>query len=222
LPWNAFLEEIGHPEMNSMLPNYAIFVRQFSNAFIAVLDTLTINHGKPVWLEKTPGHLRRIDQIEELVSSAQFVHILRNGEDNIASLFEVGKKYPETWGHWYGTLDQCIQRWVIDARISVSCSQRKNHYCVRYEQLIANPKPVLFALCDFIGVPYEGNMLSDYPTAAEQFVLKRELWKAIVCEPIQRTGKRKFNYYLNEEQRQYISTHLPEDLAGTRIRKNAE
>jgi LPS sulfotransferase NodH len=108
--WNVFLEKIGHPEMNSILPKHAIFDRQLSGAFVEVLDTLTMKQGKPVWLEKTPGHLRCVDQIEKLVRNARFVHILRSGEDNIASLVAVGNKYPEPWGRWYGTLDRCIQR----------------------------------------------------------------------------------------------------------------
>jgi LPS sulfotransferase NodH len=212
--WNAFLEEIGHPEMNPIIPKYAILVRQFSDAFVEVLDTLTMKQGKPVWLEKTPGHLRCVDRIETLVRNARFVQILRNPEDNIASLFEVGQNYPETWGPWYGTLEQCTQRWVTDARICLRCSSRNNHYLVRYEELIANPRPVLVALCDFIGVPYEDKMLSDYPTVAGQLVLKTEQWKASVSEPIRPAGKRKFNDYLKEEQRQYIIAHIPEDLAG--------
>jgi len=212
--WNVFLEEVGHPEMNSILPKHAIFERQFSGAFVDVLDTLTMKQGKTVWLEKTPGHLRRVDKIEKLVRNARFVHILRNAEDNIASLFEVGTKYPEIWGPWWGTLDQCIQSWVADARLSVRCLSKKNHLIVRYEELIANPRPVLVALCDFIGVPYEEKMLSDYPAVAGRLILKTEPWKASVSEPIRLAGRRKFNDYLTEEQRQYILAHLPEDLAG--------
>jgi hypothetical protein len=201
--------------MISVLPKHAIFDRQFSGAFVEVLDTLAMKQGKSVWLEKTPAHLRRVDKIEKLVRGARFVQILRNGEDNIASMFEVGNKYSETWGPWYGTLDQCIQRWVTDARISMRCFSRKNHFIVRYEKLIANPAPILVALCDFIGVPYEEKMLSDYPKVAGQLILKTEPWKASVSEPIRPNSKRKFNDYLTEKQRQYIRDHIPEDIAGT-------
>jgi hypothetical protein len=213
--WNAFLKEIGHPEMDPKLSKYAMFVNQFSVAFIEVLDALTIDQGKAVWLEKTPGHLRYVDQIEELVNSTRFVHILRNGKDNIASLFEAGKKYPnEFWGHWYGTLDQCIQRWITDARISARCLSRKNHYLVRYEQLIVNPKPVLVDLCFFLGVPFDESMLSNYPVSAKHLILKQEQWKSSVFEPINPNGRSKFNGFLNEEQRKYILAHIPEDLVG--------
>ena len=54
--------------------------------------------GKTIWLEKSPDHLRYIDQIEKLVDEAKFIHILRNGFDNIASIYDLAGKYPETWG----------------------------------------------------------------------------------------------------------------------------
>ena len=210
--WNIFLQEIGHTDMRTTLPAHAIFVRQFSNAFIQILDSLSLNQDKSVWLEKTPGHLRRVDQIEKLVSNARFVHITRNGEDNIASLFEVGNKYPETWFPWYGTLDQCIQRWVTDIRISEQYSSRKNHKLVRYEKLLSNPKSVLVDLCEFVGVPFEEKMLSDYAETADSLILSKEPWKTSVHEPIWTAGKRRFYEYLNDEQRHYIRAHLPEDV----------
>jgi hypothetical protein len=96
----------------------------------------------------------------------------------------------------------------------VRCFSKKNHFIVRYGQLIANPRSVLVALCDFIDVPYEEEMLSHYPAVAGQLILKTEPWKASVSEPIRPTGKRKLNDHLTEEQRQYILARLPEDLAG--------
>lgn len=214
LRWSAFLVEIGHPEMKATLPKHAVFVRQFSRAFVGLLDILTANEGRTVWLEKTPGHLRYADRIEQLVRDARFVHILRNGEDNVASLFETGQKYPDVWGPWYGTLDQCLQRWLADARKSRECASRNNHFLVRYEQLIADPGPVLAALCDFIGLPYDDKMLSGYTEAAEPLILKTEIWKASVGGPVRPADMRKFDDYLTEEQRRYIMARIPDDLRG--------
>lgn len=211
--WKAVLAEIGHPEMQSFLPVNALFVQQFSRAFLRVLDTIALRQGKYVWLEKTPGHLRLVDNIERLVKNARFIHLIRNGADNIASLYEVGKKYPETWGRWYGTLDQCIQRWVIDIRISLKNYSKNMHSLIKYEDLIANPKPSLEKICRFIEVPYEEKMLTDYPTAAAQIILKIETkWKDTVSGPIKYADRRKFYDYLNEEQRKYILTQIPEEL----------
>ena len=114
LRWVQFLKEIGHQEMQSKLPKYAVFVRQFSKAYIDVLDTLTLNQGKEIWVEKTPGNLHYIEKIEKLVSSAKFVHIIRNGTDVVASLYEVTNEYPEVWGENGWSVEQCISRWIQD------------------------------------------------------------------------------------------------------------
>lgn len=212
--WDVCVAEIGHPEMREFLPKNAIFVRQFSKTFVQVLDDITKDQGKSVWIEKTPGHLRSVDKIEKLVSNVRFVHILRNGEDNIASMFEMGKKYPDAWGPWYGTLDQCIQRWITDISISKNCALKENHHLVRYEKLIEDPGMVLVNLCEFLGVPFEEKMLSDYSKSADQLILEREPWKTSVHEPIWTVRKNRFDDFLNNEQRDYIRAHLPNDRLG--------
>src|SRR6185369_1122465 len=37
--------------------------------------------GKPRWGEKTPGYVRRMQPIGELLSEARFVHLIRDGRD---------------------------------------------------------------------------------------------------------------------------------------------
>ena len=209
--WKNVLEEIGHTEMGSFLPKHPLFIRQYSSTFLRILDTLTRNQGKQVWLEKTPGHLHVIDEIERYVPHPQFIHILRNGEDNIASLFEAGKRYPKYWSHEFGTLDQCIQSWVIDIRLSLKYTQAENHRVINYECLVSHPKVVLEKLCTFIGVPFEAEMVSNYAKSADQLILEMEPWKTSVKDPIT-TKTRRFHEYLNKEQRQYTRSQIPEDL----------
>jgi hypothetical protein len=210
--WYDFLEEIGHPELGSILPKNAIFIRQYSNAFIQALDTIAQSQDKTVWLEKTPGHLRQIDQINKLVPRVRFIHIIRNGKDTIASINELGNQYPETWGRWYRSLDRSIQRWVTDVRISIKYATNEKHRLVRYEELIQNPKIVLENLCAFIGVPFEENMLADHLKSADQIILDREPWKASVQDPIWPNRKHRFYDFLNDEQREYIHMHIPDNL----------
>ncbi len=210
--WSEFLGEIGHPEMQPILPKNAIFIRQFSKAFVQVLDTIALDQGMFVWLEKTPGHLRHVRTIEKLVDRTRFVHIVRNGEDTIASLNDLRNKQPRTWGRWFASLDHCIQRWVTDVRISKEYASKENHRLVRYEQLVKNPRSVLENLCGFVGVPFEENMLAGNTKSADRLILEAEPWKKSVNEPIWTTGKRRFYEFLNEEERQYIRSHIPEDL----------
>jgi hypothetical protein len=210
--WKKFLEEIDHLELDHELSRFAFTTSQFSAAFIRVLDILTQTQGKTIWVEKTPGHLHFLDEITRLVKDARFVHILRNGADVVASLHEIGRRYANFWVSNYNSIDRCIQRWVEDTRLSIQYATDKNHFLVRYESLIADPRRELIKLCSFLDLPFEENMLTDYTRAAKHVILKNEPWKAGVDRPIAIANHSKFHTLFNENQRQYILQNLPTDL----------
>lgn len=206
--WIQFLKEMGHQELQGELPKFPIFVRQFSRAYVGVLDTLTLNQGKTIWVEKTPGNLHYIEKIEKLVSGAKFVHIIRNGADVVASLYEVTNQYPEVWGRNGWSVEKCISRWIKDIQLSVGYSSRENHTLVSYEKLIAEPKPVLMNLCKVLNIPFEEQMISNYSQASKQVILENEPWKAITSQPIQSRHNVKFHTLFDINQRQYILDRL--------------
>ena len=85
--FDKFLDEVGCAEMKRILPRTAFLIPQYADAFVSVLDLLTQKQAKTCWIEKTPSHVQRINCIEKLVSAAKFVHIVRDGEDVVASLY---------------------------------------------------------------------------------------------------------------------------------------
>lgn len=205
--FNTFLQEMGQEQLQSFLPPYALSLRQYSRAFVKVLDHLTRQQGKELWLEKTPQHLHCIDLIERLVPGAKFIHIVRNGADTIASLYEVTHRYPDIWG---GARDisQCTRRWVEDLQMSQTHLAKPNHAMVRYERLVQAPQPVLRELCQFLRVNFQASMLQNYGTAAQQVVLESEPWKAAVSQTIRSANSRKFYELFSEEQQQTILEQL--------------
>jgi hypothetical protein len=207
--FKQFLCESGHEEMEKYLPRVGLFMEQYAQAFVKILDILTEQQSKKFWLEKTPSHLHYINEIEKLVKEAKFIHIIRNGADVVASLYEVTHKYPKIWG---GSRDinQCIGRWIKDVRISQAHIHKPNHKLVLYEQLIEDRQSVLTELCDFMGTKFVESMLQDYTKAAEGLVLESEPWKASVSQAVQNTNNKKFYKLFDEEQRQYILEQLAE------------
>ena len=84
--FDTFLRELQREDLNQYLPKFSFLVRQYSHAFIRILDILSEEQGKDIWIEKTPRHLHCIDQIEKLLPEPQFIHIIRSGKDVVASL----------------------------------------------------------------------------------------------------------------------------------------
>jgi len=224
--FDQFLVETGHPELERYLPKTAVFTIQYIKGFIRVLDELTQQQEKSLWLEKTPGNLYYISYIEKRVEGAKFIHLVRNGADVVTSLYDVTHQYPEDWrGAW--DLDRCIRQWINDVRLSLNHLHKPNHILVQYEQLIDNQLLVLSELCDFIGVKYEPTMLENYQKVAENVILPFEYWKVSVQQGIYNTSGQKFNQLFNEEQKQYILQQLStanlefsEKLAKLQMRKS--
>ena len=205
--FKEFLHEINQEQMQSILPSFALFSRQYAHAFVKVLDTLTKQQGKTIWIEKTPGHLYCINSIEKLVPDAKFIHILRNGMDVVASQYEVTHKYPEIWGG-ARDVDECVERWIKDVKISQSYVNRPNHILVRYEKLLEDPQLMLTRICQFVGTDFDELMLQKYSNTYKRLVLSNEAWKASVKESIRSTNSKKFYEIFEEKQQSYILDRL--------------
>ncbi|MEB3829843.1 sulfotransferase family protein [Phormidium sp. CCY1219] len=208
--FEKFLRVIGQEQMQQQcVPEKAWFSHQYASGFIKVLDTVTHQQGKRLWLEKTPQHLHQIDTIEKFVKDAKFIHLIRNGTDVVSSLYEASRKHSEkTWGGPW-SVDQCIQTWLKDVEVSRRHLDKTNHTLVRYEQLVEDPQSVLTKLCGFMGVEFDERMLQDYGKAAKQVVREHEwAWKASAGEPIRNANGEKFAKLFDEGQREYILQHV--------------
>jgi hypothetical protein len=211
-----YLHEIGQEKMLQRLSRFAFFPSQYTKTFLEILDTLTAEQGKSLWVEKSPPHLHHIDFIEKLIPEAKFIHILRNGADVVASLYDATHKYPKSaWGNKPWSIDECIYLWLKGTQSSLSHQHKPNHILVKYEHLVEDPQSVLTELCRFIGVAFNEKMLREYSVAAKGVILKREPWKASVLNKIQNANSTKFYELFDEEQRQYILNRLSEVNVNT-------
>lgn len=201
--FDDFLEEVGCSDMKKTLSKTAFLVPEYANAFVRVLDLLAQKQAKTCWIEKTPSHVQRINCIEKLVSEAKFVHIVREGEDVVASLYEVTRKYPEVW-KGARSIDQCLRRWSNDVQISLHHQHRDNHFLVRYEDLVEDTEAVLMEICSFCGVQFYESMLKDYAANSDQIVRSREKWKMSVSRSIENKKRKKFTKLFDEEDQKYI------------------
>jgi len=202
-----YLEKLERLDLRQRIPQGKKKAAPYARSFTRILDELTEAQGKEIWLEKTPVHLLYIKHIQKLVPGARFIHIVRSGEDVVASLYEVTHKHPEVWGG-SRNLEECVTRWLGDLRTSARYRSRPDHIVVRYEKLVAEPKEVLEDVCRFAEVEFDAQMLADYSGEAERLVLKAETWKTGAGGAIKSANAGKFHKLFDEEQRQYVRRRL--------------
>ncbi|MDH2423870.1 sulfotransferase [Sphaerisporangium sp. TRM90804] len=109
--------------------------------------------GKPRWGDKRPSYFKHVGLLLRLFPDAQFVHLVRDGRDCVASL----KEMP-----WY-THDvfHAIANWAeaIDhGRRYAAALPADSYHEMRYERLTADPEGELGKLCAFLGEEYDPAM----------------------------------------------------------------
>lgn len=206
--FSKVLVSLGLPPAKPRGVSVNFYLRQLAEA----LDKATLAEDKTIWLEKTPRHLYYLSDISRTLPGAKFIHVLRNGSDVIASLYEVTRQYPELWGG-ERSIDACINRWIRDVALSYRYQGKHNHVTVRYEELIAEPEACLRKLLAFLSIPFAESMLTDYRRASGQVVASGEAWKASVQESIQDTRNRKFERVFTPEKQIYVLERVRSHIA---------
>jgi hypothetical protein len=205
----TLLAEVRRHDLQGLFPPTGHSMRRQAEAFVQILDRLTLDQGKRVWVEKSPEHIAYVDLIDRYVRPVQFIHLVRNGADVVASIQDAARRYPEMhWATHWGTVDAAIALWNEAMRQTRKHRFKTHHHVVTYERLIEDTPGVLAELCEFLGVPYEESMLQGYSKAAEKLVRVKTGWQAGVFQPIQNAGSAKFVELFDEAQRRYILERL--------------
>lgn len=202
-----FRDELQRPDLLNRLPKVAT-MKHYTQKFIRILQDLAAEQEKSILLEKTPQHLHAIDDIERFIPQVKIIHLIRNGSDVVASLYEVTHKHPKPWGGKPWDLDFCLERWKNDLAISLSHSNDPNHLLVRYETLVENPQLTLTRICSFIGVQFDEIMLNKFQISAQEMSLPHE--GRSVSFKVENANSKKFYEIFNPEQQQYILEQLSE------------
>ncbi|GIG82371.1 sulfotransferase family protein [Planotetraspora kaengkrachanensis] len=126
--------------------------------------------GKPRWGDKRPSYYRHVEILTRLFPDAQFVHIVRDGRDCVASLKEMPWYKPDSIGamaNWAEAIDF--------GRRHARKLPADTFYQLRYEDLTADPEAELKKLCTFIGEDYDPAMCEPHHMA-EVAVPSHKVW----------------------------------------------
>lgn len=186
-------------------------VRGRAKRFIEVLDEKALAAGKTVWLEKTPRHLWHLDVITRNVPYVRYIHVLREGRDTIASLYEVRKSHEAAWrGAW--SVDACVDRWIKDIRLSHEYRGRPGHLHVTYAELTQSPTESVKRCCTFLDLDYSDDLLQARAAQSDQLITEGEAWKSNVNAPIEQRSGTKFREVFSEDEQAHVLKRLRETL----------
>lgn len=184
---------------------------------ITLLDELTLNDRKRLWIEKTPNHVLAIPRIRRIAPGSQFIHLVRDGRAVVASLYEVSRSHSDLWGG-PKTIATCVEEWnraILAASRALQTGE--DSAVVRYDRFTSDPSGELMRLCEFLDLDYEPDMLKAYSTVTSAIVSPEEEWKGRVSAPIQDAGLAKYYSVFSADQRLFIENslvRLPESLTG--------
>jgi hypothetical protein len=179
------------------------------SAIGAVYRTYAASQGKVRWGDKRPTYFRNVELLRTLFPDAQFVHLVRDGRDCVASL-----KRMRWWRH--GTTG-AVATWVH----AVDCGAREARrlpagtwHELRYEDLVADPRRELESLCAFLGEEFEGGMLAPHVLADRLPRRQREVWHAETRGVVDARRVGSYADVLTEAE-----LALVERVAGSRLRR---
>lgn len=205
-------------------PGRLASVGRCARIFTARMDAAARRADASLWLEKTPGHLRYVAEIERHVPRARIVHLVRAGEAVVASLHEVKQRHPDVW-HGPEDLDELVGVWRANLHRTRDCVGRPNHAFVSYERLVEDPAGVMAALCAFLDLRGDSDaidqVLAGYGASAAKVTgrvngsvgVVEEPWKATVAAPISNRNDAKFRALFSEAEQAVIREAVARERA---------
>jgi protein-tyrosine sulfotransferase len=223
LPWHL-LARLGlsrfesHPQFHTwgldMLPVYqqALHLEKAQQNFACLIDVLYSAYAKQHqpqahrWGDKTPMNTLYLEEIRQVFPHAQFIHMLRDGRDVVASYLQSGL---------YDDLPAAAQRWLqaVEAALQLGEKLGKAGYLlVRYEDLVRTPVQVMQETCAFLGLRYRAELL-DFWQQADQLGDSYQEHHQGIHSPIKTDSIGSWRRKLSEAQQEQVQRLLKTKLA---------
>lgn len=125
--------------------------------------------GKKVdWIaDKNNYYIRHLDVISDAWPQAKYILIVRDGRDVACSYLEVSRLHTDSpYKPVFPTeIDDIAREWLSNNQRVLDFFEglgEKDSMTLRYEDLVREPEICLRAVCQFLGVEFEGQMLRYY------------------------------------------------------------
>lgn len=121
-------------------------------------DVIAQQLSKKNFVEKTPKHVFEIGKILKILPSCKIIYIVRNAEDNIASLYKRNSDFSFS-----------LKKYISDNLVAMKFENDKRVKKVFYESLVRTPETTVKSICDFIDVNFEPEMISEGKSVFENW-----------------------------------------------------
>ncbi len=176
-----------------------------TKALVEMLDSSAAAQGCQAWLEKTPNHVHYVEEIRRYVPGVKFIHLLRNGEDVIASTLDAVMRYGDQGAAlaFDRGLSWWVDYWNRAMTIHRACVGQPEHCFVFYEDLVADFEHERRRLCEFIGVDPDCDLQS-----AQDLKFRDEPWLKTAVSGQLLPARSKFDGLFGPQLQQWMRSHL--------------
>jgi hypothetical protein len=132
----------------------AFWIERIRRMYLDFQAAYLERRGKARWADKTPTYTPRLEFIDELFPTAQYVHLVRDGHDVVAS-------HRERWG-WRAGARAANSIWVSYVRAARAFGRAlpsDRFHELRYEDLVGSPEVTARALFAFLGEEWDPAVL---------------------------------------------------------------
>jgi len=159
---------------------YVARPQNYKGLFRLVMDRYAERKGTDFWLEKTPMHALYIDKISKYYPDAKFVVIQRNIVDQVRSAVKLTEnKVRKRHTNGVKRLSLLTEK-VFMYHLVYKHIKRFEKRCpdkmifVRYEDLLSSRRETISAVCEFLGLDFQENMLETNFKAGTSFKSEAE------------------------------------------------
>lgn len=163
-------------------------------------------HGKERWGDKTPSYIAHVDEIVAVWPNARFVNMVRDGRDVALSIRQLPFGANNVWA---AGLD-----WACGIRMGLDAERRHpgQVLTVRYEDVVADPAPLLRRVCDFVGIAFNSDMLAIEKAPREVVESDKESWFTNLWSGINQKSVGKWRAGMSAEEQAVFSAVAGDEL----------
>ncbi|MFI5493171.1 sulfotransferase family protein [Actinoplanes sp. NPDC051859] len=165
-------------DADEMVEHIAAGPGTLGSVLATIFQRYAARFSKPRWGDKRPAYLHNVDILLRLFPDAQFINIVRDGRDCVASLKEMSWYRKDLYAMAAGWA-----RAVDDARRAKRKLGPTQWYELRYEDLVADPHARLAELCAYLGEEFHPAM-AEPSAVAEVAVPSFKTWHARTHAPV--------------------------------------